>query len=388
MEPALRVLHIIASFYPATRYGGPTESVLRLCQGLRQSGVDARIVTLDGGGPGFNMDVEHDRYVDWDGVPVRYCRRFPRFEYGISAELVHFLSEEMRAVDLVHSHTLFSFVASFSPLLARLRGVPYIISPRGMALPWGMSQKRWKKKPHWMLLDRPNLARASALHATGPFEVTELSRLAPNIPIIELPNAMQLPACNKEVERQRRRVVYMSRLHPKKGLEVLVEAMSLLTTRLPDVELVMAGPDDSGEWPKTQRRIEAADPKPNVRYLGEVKGGAKTELLLSGAVFALTSHSENFGNVIAEALSCGTPVVVSKNCPWKSVQEEGAGFWVDNTPEKVAEALERVLVRDDGGAMEAAARRLGEQFSPARVGAEMARHYEEICERRVVEGAA
>ncbi len=145
----MRVLQIIPAFLPATRYGGPPLSVLRLCQGLRHAGVEVELITTDADGPGHNADVPYDRAVDVEGVSVRYFRRFPRHEFGLSLPLVRFALRELRSYDLVHVTPLFTFTSTVAQFLARKAGVPYVVSPRGTCMPWSQARRRGKKLLYW-----------------------------------------------------------------------------------------------------------------------------------------------------------------------------------------------------------------------------------------------
>jgi glycosyltransferase involved in cell wall biosynthesis len=174
-------------------------------------------------------------------------------------------------------------------------------------------------------------------------------------------------------------VVFLGRIHKKKGFDVLVPALARVAEAMPDVETVVAGPDDEGEWPRVEKLLARVTPRPRVRYIGPVAAIEKWRLLAASAVFVLPSHAENFGVAVVEALACGTPVVVSQNCPWRSVEERGAGFWVENTPERVASALLAIL-QDPALAcrMGAAGIELSRAYSWPTVGAAMATKYREI----------
>ncbi len=375
----MRVLQVIPAFLPATRYGGPPMSVLRLCQGLIQAGVDVELVTTDADGPGGRAEVTYDRLVDVEGVPVRYFRRYPRYEYGLSLPFVRFALDELGGYDLVHVTPLFTFISTLTPLLARRSRVPYVVSPRGMCMPWSLQRRSWKKLPYWHAFERPNLSRAAGLHATSEPEEEQLRRLFPGAAVFTVPNAVPIDDA-PSVAREPGRVLFVGRLHPVKGFDVLVPAMSLLARRMPEVELVLAGPDDHGEWARIQERVAAADPRPRVRWVGPVEGAKKAELYASAAAFVMTSHLESFGNAIVEALGAGTPVVAGRNCPWRGLDRAGAGHWVDNTPSAIAGALERVLAAKDGAAMQAAARKYAASFSIAAVGKQMAARYRALLD--------
>jgi len=374
----VRVLHVNPTFYPNTRDGGPSESLLLLVRGLRMAGINAEIATTNGDGPS-NSTVRLGTRGTYEGVPVTYFERFPKVPYAPSGRLLHHLARTARTFDLVHVHSLFNFPATFGLALLRSLRVPYVVSPRGMCEPWALAHRSWKKGPYFRLVERANLLAARALHATSQEEADNLRRLVPGVSVRMVPNAVELPGATQAASRAARRVVFLGRLHPVKGLDVLVPAMSLLAKRFADVELVLAGPDDHGELARIEALAQTLDPRPRMRWVGEVHGEVKSRLLAEATVLALTSRSESFGRTVVEALAHGTPVVVSKQCPWPMVSERGAGEWVDNTPASVAGALHRVIeAQGAGDAMQTAARELATEFGVARVGAAMAQVYREV----------
>ncbi|MDI1433169.1 glycosyltransferase [Polyangium sorediatum] len=350
---SLRVLHVIPSFWPATRYGGPIEGVLRLCQRLLGLGVTVEVVTTDADGAG-DLAVPHAEKTLAEGVPVRYFPRRPRTRFAVSAPLALHLAREIPRWDLVHVTALFSFSSAATMALARRAGVPAVLSPQGTLMPWAIGSKRWKKAPYFELVERKNVLSAAGVHATSDEEAREILHHVPGARTFVVPNGVDVPDVLPDVPREKARIVFLGRIHPVKGFDVLVPALARVAAILPEVETLVAGPDEDGEQARVEALLARVTPRPRVRFLGPVYGKEKQELLASATVLVLPSHGENFGIVVAEALAAGTPVVVSKACPWKILEERGAGAWVENTPERIAEAL--LLILEDP----ARARRMGE----------------------------
>ena len=378
---SLRVLHVIPSFWPATRYGGPIEGVLRLCQRLLDLGVTVEVVTTDADGAG-DLHVPIAERTLAEGVPVRYFPRRPRTRFAVSAPLALHLAREIREWDLVHVTALFSFSSAAAMALARRARVPAVLSPQGTLMPWALGSKRWKKAPYFELVERKNVLSAAGVHATSEEEEREILRNVPGARTFVVPNGVDLPEELPDVPRERARIVFLGRIHPVKGFDVLVPALARVAARRPDVETLIAGPDEDGEQGRVEALLARVTPRPRVKFLGPVYGKDKQELLASATVLVLPSHGESFGIVVAEALAAGTPVVVSKACPWRILEERGAGAWVENTPERVAEALLAIL--DDP----AAARRMGEAgrvvargFGWDAIAKRMIGHYEAIVAR-------
>jgi glycosyltransferase involved in cell wall biosynthesis len=377
----MRVLHVVPSYFPAVRYGGPVVSHRRLSESLAQAGVGVDIATTDANGRD-DLDVPIDRWVEMGGARVRYFHRWPRVDFAFSTSLAKFLTKSVRNYDLVYVVGTFSFPSLVAGAAARSAGIPYIVAPLGTIQPWSLSQKRWKKLPYWKLFERRNLEGASAIHVTSEPEADAVSRLFPRARIFLSPHGVDtVPP--PDVERNPRRVVFLGRIHKVKGFDVLIPALARVAAAMPEVKTVVAGPDDVGEWARVEKLLESVSPRPAVRYVGPVNGDDRWALLASSAVFVLPSHTENFGVAVVEALACGTPVVVSRNTPWRIVQERGAGFWVENTPEQVALALLAVL-RDPTRArrMGAAGIELARAYSWKKSGEEMVRLYRDIVAAR------
>lgn len=377
----MRVLHLNPTFYPSTRDGGTSESLLLLARAEAAAGLDVEIATTNGDGP-HDSAVPVGVRTTYEGLAVTYCARFPRVGYAPSVALLRHLARVARTFDLVHVHAVFNFPSTAGMALLRSLGVRYVVSPRGMCEPWALSYRSWKKGPYFRVVERGNLRAACALHATSLEEQRHLRELLPGSDVFMVPNPVALPAATPDVARVPGRVAFLGRLHPVKGLDVLVPAMSLLAKRHPEAELVLAGPDHHGELARLERLAATLSPRPRLRHVGEVHGEAKSRFLGEASVLALTSRSESFGRTVVEALAHGTPAVVSEACPWPQLEPRGAGHRVEATPEKVADALGRVLEAADGGAaMRRAARSLAEEFALDRVGRAMAAEY-----RRVLDG--
>jgi glycosyltransferase involved in cell wall biosynthesis len=226
-----------------------------------------------------------------------------------------------------------------------------------------LERRRWKKAPYWLLHERRHLLRAAALHATAAAERAAIERAIPGARVFVAPNGIAAIA-PPAVQRRDDRIVFLGRLHPIKGFDVLIPALSVLARERPDVETLFAGPDDCGEWLRAQALASRCDPRPRIRYIGPVTGTAKLELLASARALVLTSHTENFGQVVLEALACGTPAVVGKACPGEQLNETGAGRWVENAPNAIAAALHGILARDaDVRSLTSAALRLAARFT-------------------------
>jgi glycosyltransferase involved in cell wall biosynthesis len=304
-------------------------------------------------------------------------------DYAFSPALFGFLVSSAREYDLIHITSTFSFPSLAAGIAARRAGVPYVVSPRGNLQQWALAHRRWKKAPYWYLMERRHLERAARMHATAELEANRLHKVLPAARIFVAPNGSDFPTY-RPVPRLRRRLVFLGRIHAVKGFDVLVPALSELAKTHPDVETLVAGPDDAGEWARIEEKVNETKPRPNIRWIGAVAGEAKWQLLASARALVLPSHTENFGQAVVEAMACKTPVVVSRNCPWPLVEARGAGAWVENRPEVLAAALRDILDADGPGyeAMQAAAAGLAAEFTWPHVAEIVAREYRMILDER------
>lgn len=218
---------------------------------------------------------------------------------------------------------------------------PLVVSPRGMLEPWALGHRRLKKAVALLLWQRRQLARADMLHATSEMECEQFRRLGLRNPVCVIPNGIDLPAEPPAVAREAggtapRRCLFLSRLHPKKGLPLLLEAWSRV--RPAGWVLEIAGNAEGGHDREVARTIRALG-LDGVRLVGEQAGAAKWEFLAGGDLFVLPSYSENFGIVVAEAMAMGLPVITTTGTPWGVLAERDCGWWVPATADAIEGAL-------------------------------------------------
>ncbi|MEM7306324.1 MAG: glycosyltransferase [Planctomycetota bacterium] len=343
----MKLLHVVPTYLPAYRYGGPIVSIHALCRALVGLGHEVEVFTTNADGDG-DLDVPVDRAVDVDGVQVSYFPwGTPRRLYR-SAPLAAALRERVREFDFVHTHSLFLHPPVAAARAARLASVPYAVSPRGMLVRDLFRARGWLRKSAWLhLYGRRTLEAAAFLHATSELEAREAERFGFQLPPLEVvPNGVEPPEgrLNPDGIRPSLRslahgqplVLYLGRLSWKKGLRPLVEAIA----QVPRAQLVLAGPDDERLWSQLRRRAGELGCRERVAYVGEVRGDDKRFLLEQAELLVLPSHGENFGNVVLEALAHGTPVVTSPHVgAARLVEQWGVGRVVDPDPVSLAEAL-------------------------------------------------
>lgn len=344
----MRILHVAATYLPAWRYGGTIVSVHGLCKALAARGHDVHVFATNVDGP-QDSPVPIGTPVDVDGVRVTYFRsRIGRRLYW-SPAMRRRLNDSVASFDIVHLHALFVWPCCAAASAAARAGVPYVYAPRGMLERALVERKnRWGKAAWLALCGRRALEQASVIHVTSAREAVEARAFGLSLPPIhEVPNGVDLPESSALPPRgpgvtgpEPPYVLFLGRVNWKKGLDRLIAALQ----QLPGVRLVVAGNDEEGYQPALERLARDAGVADRIVFTGAVRDDTKRALLANAELLVLPSYSENFGNVVVEAMAMGRPVVVSKEVGSASVVlEAGAGLVVDGEPSQLAQGIRQLL---------------------------------------------
>lgn len=352
----MRILHVVPTYVPAWRHGGPVFAVHGLARAQARLGNAVTVFTTDVNGP-ERLDVPVDTAVDMDGVSVHYFPVvWPRHYYR-SPAMRTALARAVSSFDVVHTHSLFLSPPVVAGRAARQCGVPYLVAPRGMLIKELVRrQGRWRKSLWLMVFGRKLLRGAAALHVESELEAREARAFGIRLPTARVvANGIEaeenrgnttrdLPATVCAAMTQGRFVLYLGRISWKKGIDRLIEAMRYV----PGTPLVIVGNDEEGLQPRLERLAHRCDVASRVIFAGPVWGDAKASILQRASCLVLPSYSENFGNVVLEAMAEGTPVVVTPEVGLAAeVEASGAGLVVAGTPEELGGAI-ATLVNDAG----------------------------------------
>ncbi len=344
----LRILQVVATYYPAVRYGGPIRSVHGLSTALARRGHEVHVYTTSMDGD-RDLDVPLDRPVDLDGVAVHYfpVPAFRRLYW--SPLLGRRLRESIGDFDVVHIQAVFLWPMRAAARAAAHAGVPYVVSPRGMLIRDAIRGKsRWVKTAWIQLVERHTLARAAGLHVTAEVESTELAALGLPVPeaVMEIPNGIEWPERHVELAETpfcrlpQRFALFLGRISWVKGLDRLIAAWQWIR----DVPLAIAGNDDEGYRPKLEALARSLNIKDRILFLGPVDNAHKWALYEAAELLVLPSYTESFGNVVAEAMAMACPVVVAPEVGIASlVSAEGAGVVTSCEPPRLAATVGALL---------------------------------------------
>lgn len=375
----MRLTFTIAGLTPES--GGPSRSVPALVQALAEAGNEITIVSLDyGHRESRPLAPDHGRVVTrW--IRCRGSRRLPGIWSVRFARQLHRVIRDGQ-IDLLHDTGAWLPTNWLAARVAAQTGTPLILSPRGMLAGWSMRFKAARKAFAWHAFERSAVRSAALLHVTAESEAQELRALGFDNPIAMIPNGIELPPVGLRRDGRggdRRTLLFLSRIHPKKGLEMLIEAWS----RLPRTgwRLVVAGP---AEPRYRQGLCELADRlgvATSIEFVGAVEGETKWRTYRNADLFVLPSYNENFGLVVGEALAAGVPVVLSRHVPWPGVEERRCGWWIEHRLEDLRDTLEHAMSLSDEERADMGRRGaewVGGEFSWDGVGRSMAAAYQWI----------
>ncbi|MDP3673063.1 MAG: glycosyltransferase [Telluria sp.] len=317
--------------------GGPSQNIPMLAASLIGKGL--RVGVLSGVSGEFHPRLASFGVPTFIGPPAR--------TRGYASFLANVL--DSFEPELVHDNGLWLRENHIVAGMCAKRRLPFIVSPRGMLEPWALQTGRFKKRLAWALYQRRDLQRAACIVATSDEERTSVLSLLPAASVAVVPNGWSPPLTAPATKREAgydRRVLFFSRIHPKKGVEILLEAWTQLRPR--EWRLDIVGPGEASYVDALRRGHMSPDNQTNVRFMPPVYGeDEKISAISSADVVVLPSFSENFGSIIVEALGLGVPVVTTTGTPWRELPARQAGWWVEPSAAAIAAALREAMALTD-----------------------------------------
>jgi glycosyltransferase involved in cell wall biosynthesis len=332
----MRILHVVQAL--SRKFGGTQTVLLDLARTQIQIGLDVEVATTNIDAPSGVLKVPTDRIVNVDGVQARY---FPvQFrELLYSRQFKYFIDNEITRFGIIHIHGLYRFPSTYTAYQARKQRVPYVISPHGALDPF-----LYRKSSRSVLLKRlyerwfelPNLRMAGSIHYTAEGERKLTEFLGLNAPSFVVPNGIDwqkfvhLPGPgafrNAHNLGDVPLVLFLGRLHVKKGLDLLITAFDDVCRKIPNVKLAIVGPENDDYGQKVRRWVHERGLDSHVHFIGHLDYDEVIQAYVDADVFVLPSYTENFGMTVVEAMACGLPVVISDQVNIHTeVAEAGAG---------------------------------------------------------------
>lgn len=347
----MRIIHVVDSI--DVSQGGPPVVVMRLATAQAGLGHDVNIVANESAGDLVHADAASANRQNAGGVPAVTLLPGGLVERMTGAAAHRYFRDMIRAGDIVHLHGLWRPILSAAVRAARHNGAKYLIAPHGMLAPWSLAQKQLKKRLAFIMLWRGILNKAAMLHVLNEEEAGQARALALRAPAEIIPNGIfqdevdNLPAPSSFYRafpqlRSHPYILFLSRLHYKKGLDYLADAFAQVARQAPHVDLVVAGPD-GGAQTAFEQQVTRLGLEDRVHIVGPLYGPQKYAAMVDALCFCLPSRQEGFSMAVIEAMACGLPVVISKQCNFSEVAHAGAGEVVELEPQAIGGALLRFI---------------------------------------------
>lgn len=328
----MKVLHFITAIDRSL--GGVSMYMQLLTKELGKL-VDLLVVTRPTNNP---LPLENCR-VEYLPLPISKLRQFRKQWIGI-------LKREQP--DVVHINGIWMIQTWIIQREALRMGIKTYITPHGMLEPWIINRHPLKKKLALALFQKTALKKAIALIATAESEKRNIEQLGYNKNMVVIPNGIDVSAIRMKTDFTiKRRLLYISRIHVKKGIELLLDALEAMEDLLEGYEVVIAGEGEAGYVTLLKERARKID-KVRISFVGGIYGEQKWDLYRNSDFFVLPSYTENFGYVIAESLACGTPVITTKGTPWQDLENYHCGCWIERSVESFVESMTRFVAMDAG----------------------------------------
>ncbi len=379
-----RVLHVIPSLAPRT--GGPVSAIAKMVQTQIAMGMKVEVVASDDDGCGGHLSPSEAVAVD---APCHFIPKRANF-YTYAPGFSDWLRRNLARFDLVHVHGLFSHMCIVAGREAKHAGVPYLVTPHGIANRYGLKHKPLRKRLSLFLFDRPFLKGANMVHMTSALEAEEFMDLGLNVKTRLIPIAVQEQQAGSKARLEQQRpelsgkdyALYVGRINPIKNIEALIDAFGLLKARGEHLELVIAGDGDHAYTESLKKRAAAAGVADRVHWLGFVTGNQKDDLYAGARCGALVSLSESFGMAAVEAVSAGVPMLLTHGVAVAS-DLATAGCAVEVPPDAagIAEGLGRACALNIIGFAQRAKDHVALTYSSAIIGEAMTGLYQEALAR-------
>ena len=353
----MKVNLIIPSFYPAVVYGGPIFATLNAAEALSDKGIEVYVSTTNANGK-KKLDIGTNEFLKYkENLYIKYYNETIVNKFSLSMFLG--LWKDIKDADVVHIQSIFSLPTPMGLLYSKIFKKKVLLSPRGSLCKWCFNEKKFYKKFWLKFLIKPFIKNIK-WHATSIQEKNDIKTVFSNADVEIIPDGVNFKEFINPQKLSKQEfmkkftnrdlnpdniIISMGRLHKVKGFDILIKSFNKLLGASPNSVLLIAG-EDEGEKSYLINLIKKLNLENKVFFVGALYKQEKLDFLANADIFVLPSHTENFGIVYVESLAAGTPIVASKNTPWKEVEEYDCGKWVENTVEETTKAMLEILKKD------------------------------------------
>jgi glycosyltransferase involved in cell wall biosynthesis len=344
----MNVLLVVPALAPI--YGGPSKSVIELACALGNQNIQVDVISTNANGK-VRLDVPLQSWLKKDNYRIQYFSYNSYFgEYKFSIPLTEWLFQNVSAYDIVHTNSLFGYPLLAAYWACRMQEVPYLVTPRGMLETWALAYKYHKKHVYYKLFEAPALKRASAIHALTENEARSIKFLHLETPHVVIPNGIHRQNFDPLIApdlfyekfpfaRNKRLLLFLGRIDPKKGLDLLATAFSKVHCQYPNVHLIVAGPDNIKFLSTVQRYFADAGCLEAVTFTGMLSGQLQYAALAAAEIYVAPSYSEGFSMSVLEGMASGLPCVITTGCNFPEIAEAKAGLVVNVNAAQIADAI-------------------------------------------------
>jgi glycosyltransferase involved in cell wall biosynthesis len=337
-------------------YGGPSKSVMSLTKAIGKSGVSIDIITTNANGS-KTLDVPLLVWIQEENYRIQYFPYWNFLDYKFTWSLTRWLFHNITNYDLVHTNAIFSYPVLPAYWSCQMAKIPYIVTPRGMLEPWALAYKIWKKKLYFNCLEKPALQKASAIQMLASTEAEGIKNLHLKPPVVIVPNGIHREdfASLPEPEifyhqfpetKNKRLIIFLGRIDPKKGLDLLAPAFAQAYQKFPDTHLIIAGIDNTGFLPTAQSYFINAGCSHAVTFTGMLTGSIKYAALAAAKIYVAPSYSEGFSMSVLEGMAAGLPCVITTGCNFPEAGEAEVARIVNIDVGSIAKAIIQLLEDD------------------------------------------
>jgi len=347
----MRLLIVIPAL--SSVYGGPSKSVVELAQALGSLGLSVDIVATNASGS-TKLEVPLHTWLTEKSYRLKYFPYWDLLDYKISLSLSRWLFQHVADYDLVHTNAIFSYPVLPAYWACQRHRVPYIVTPRGMLEPWALSYKAWKKRFYYTLFEKPALQHARAIQMLAFTEADRTKALNLKAPLVVVPNGIDRQDFEKLPDpelfyqkfpetRNKTLILFLGRVDPKKGLDLLSVAFTKVHAQFPQTHLIIAGPDNIGFLPTAQSYFAKAGCLDAVTFTDMLTGSMKYAVLGAARLYVAPSYSEGFSMSVLEGMASGLPCVITTGCNFPEALAAQAAYVVNIDADEIANALIQCL---------------------------------------------